>query len=180
MRLLFFSDIHGVPKALEKILEHAQVLQPDRFVILGDLLYHGPRNGVPTGYDPQRVAELLNTQQQMILAVRGNCDSEVDQMMLKFTILADFSEILTESRHFFLTHGHLWHEQNLPPLPSTTTFVQGHTHVPMIKKVSSSLTIFNPGSISLPKENWTPSFGFFNGEKLSIRHLATGEILLEE
>ena len=93
MKLLFFSDIHGVPAALEKLLDHADRLAPDKLLLLGDALYHGPRNGVPVDYDTSRTAALLNERADMLLAVRGNCDSEVDQMMLTFPILADFAEV---------------------------------------------------------------------------------------
>ena len=96
MKLLFFSDVHGVPGTLERLLEHADALKPDLMVLLGDALYHGPRNGVPGWYDPQKVADLLNEHREHILAVRGNCDADVDQFLLKFPIMADFSEILTE------------------------------------------------------------------------------------
>ncbi len=129
MKLLFFSDIHGVPENLEMLFRHVEKFSPDRMILLGDILYHGPRNGVPEHYDPTRVAELLNRRKDEILAVRGNCDTEVDQMMLEFPILGDFSEVLTESTHFFLTHGHHWNESHLPPIPSGTCFVQGHTHI---------------------------------------------------
>ena len=166
MKLLFFSDVHGVPSTLERLFEHADALQPDRMVLLGDALYHGPRNGVPGWYDPQRTADLLNSRREQILAVRGNCDADVDQFLLKFPIMADFSEILTENARFFVTHGHLWNECRLPPLGMGSVLAHGHTHVPELKRLECGLTIFNPGSVALPKGGSSRSFGFFDGEAL--------------
>lgn len=176
MKLLFFSDVHGVPQALEKLLAHADMLQPDKLVLLGDALYHGPRNGVPADYDTKHTADLLNQNSHRILAVRGNCDAEVDQMMLHFPIMAEYSEILTENARFFLTHGHHWNEDCLPPLPPGAILVHGHTHLPVLKKLENGITIFNPGSISLPKGGNPPTFGWFDGQELSLRLLENGEI----
>ena len=177
MKILFFSDVHGVPEALEKLLEHAETLKPDRLVLLGDALYHGPRNGVPADYDTARTAELLNAHRERILAVRGNCDAEVDQLMLAFPIMADFSELWTERSRFFLTHGHLWNENRLPPLVPGTVLVHGHTHLPVLKTLAGGVTIFNPGSIALPKGGFPPSFGWYDGTGLSLRKLSDGALL---
>ena len=180
MKLLFFSDVHGVPSSLERLFEHADALKPDQMVMLGDALYHGPRNGVPGWYDPQRTADLLNDRRTQILAVRGNCDADVDQFLLKFPILADFSEILTETRRFFLTHGHLWNAANVPPVPRGTVLAHGHTHIPELRVLPEGVTLFNPGSVSLPKRNNPPTFGFFDGEKLTVRRLEDGAVFLAE
>ncbi len=179
MKLLFFSDVHGVPSALKKLFEHADALHPDRMLLLGDALYHGPRNGVPDFYDPVEAADLLNARMEMILAVRGNCDSEVDQMMLRFPMMADYTQLDIPERRFFLTHGHLWNAHHLPPIGTGNVLAHGHTHVPGIARVGE-VTIFNPGSISLPKSGFMPTFGFFDGEKLSVRQLKNGEILFTE
>lgn len=176
MKILFFSDIHGVPATLQKTLEHADRLQPDRLILLGDALYHGPRNGVPGQYDPVKVAELLNHEKQRIIAVRGNCDSEVDQMMLEFPIMSDFAEIVTSNTRFFLTHGHLWNQEHLPPVPDQTIIAHGHTHIPTLKSLECGITIFNPGSISLPKNGHPPTFGWFDGRNLSIHRLDDGNL----
>ena len=106
MRLLFISDIHGVPSTLEAALDAAQPLGYDKIVLLGDLLYHGPRNGVPNFYDPVKVAKILNGLKDKIVAVRGNCDAEVDQMMFEFPMMSDYAIVETGSETFFLTHGH--------------------------------------------------------------------------
>ena len=170
MKLLFFSDVHGVPSTLERLFEHADELKPDLMVLLGDALYHGPRNGVPGWYDPQKTAALLNSRREQILAVRGNCDADVDQFLIKFPIMADFSEILTENARFFVTHGHLWNATNVPPVPRGTILAHGHTHIPELKRLECGLTIFNPGSVALPKGCSPRSFGYFDGQ--SLRHIS--------
>ena len=171
MRIVFFSDIHGVPSTVEKVLAHADRLHADRLVLLGDLLYHGPRNGVPGFYDPPKVAKLLNGQKERILAVRGNCDAEVDQMMLKFPIMSDYAELDVDNHRFFLTHGHLWNAENLPALAAGTILVHGHTHIPENRMLDCGIRIFNPGSISLPKQQTPQSFGFFDGNELTLHNL---------
>lgn len=166
MKVAFISDIHGVPSTLEAALKVIETLEPDRIVLLGDLLYHGPRNGVPDFYDPVKVAKILNGIKEKLLAVRGNCDAEVDQMMFEFPMMADYALLDAGTEQFFLTHGHLWNEWKLPPVGMGTVLAHGHTHVPEIKKLACGITIFNPGSISLPKGGSSRSFGFFDGNEL--------------
>lgn len=167
MKLIFISDIHGVPSTLEAALKAGETLGYDKIVLLGDLLYHGPRNGVPNFYDPVKVAEILNGLKDKIIAVRGNCDAEVDQMMFKFPMMADYAVIDAGKETFFCTHGHLWNEFALPPLGLGTVLAHGHTHIPELKTLECGLKIFNPGSVSLPKGGSDRSFGYFDGEKLS-------------
>lgn len=174
-KIMFISDIHGMASTLQKALAHADKLQIDQLVILGDILYHGPRNGVPSPYDPPLVAKMLNERKEQIIAIRGNCDAEVDQMMLEFPIMADYSELLCPEQRFFLTHGHLWNEENLPSIPANTVLAHGHTHIAKLKKLPNGITIFNPGSISLPKNTVIRTFGFFDGENLSVLELETGK-----
>ena len=112
--------------------------------------------------------------------MRGNCDADVDQFLIKFPIMADFSEILTENARFFVTHGHLWNAANVPPVPQGTILAHGHTHIPEIRPLPEGVTLFNPGSISLPKRNFPPTFGFFDGENLTVRRLEDGEILIRD
>jgi putative phosphoesterase len=166
MKILFLSDIHGVPSTLEQALAAAEPLAYDRIVLLGDLLYHGPRNGVPNFYDPVKVVSILNSLKDRITAVRGNCDAEVDQMMFEFPMMADYAILETQKDTFFLTHGHLWNEFKLPPIGMGTILAHGHTHVPELKKLECGLTVFNPGSISLPKGGSSKSFGFYDGSQL--------------
>jgi hypothetical protein len=168
MRILFLSDIHGVPSALEAALAAGDALGYDRIALLGDLLYHGPRNGVPNFYDPVKVAKMLNALKDRIVAVRGNCDAEVDQMMFEFPMMGDYAVLEADRETFFLTHGHLWNEWRLPPVGIGTVLAHGHTHVPELKKLECGMTIFNPGSVSLPKGGSSRSFGYFDGE--TLRH----------
>ena len=160
------SDIHGVPSALEAALAKADSLGYDRLVLLGDLLYHGPRNGVPDFYDPVKVAKLLNERKERILAVRGNCDAEVDQLMFEFPMMSDYAVLDAGNESFFLTHGHLWHERNLPPLGLGSVLAHGHTHIPELKQLEYGISIFNPGSVSLPKGGSARSIGYFDGTSL--------------
>ena len=166
MKILFLSDIHGVPSTLEQALATAAPLGYDRIVLLGDLLYHGPRNGVPSFYDPEKVAAILNGLKDKIVAVRGNCDAEVDQLMFEFPMMSDYSILDAGSETFFLTHGHLWNERILPPIGIGTVLAHGHTHVLELKKLECGLTIFNPGSVALPKGGSARSFGYFDGNTL--------------
>ena len=113
------------------------------------------------------VAKMLNVRKDRIVAVRGNCDAEVDQMMLEFPMMSDYAVLEAGSETFFLTHGHLWNENRLPPLGMGTVLAHGHTHVPELKRLGCGVTIFNPGSVSLPKGGSARSFGYFDGERLT-------------
>ena len=166
MKIVFMSDIHGVPSALKAALSAADSLGYDRLALLGDLLYHGPRNGVPNFYDPVEVAKTLNALKDKVVAVRGNCDAEVDQLMFEFPIMGDYAVLDAGKETFFLTHGHLWNEVRLPPLGMGTVLAHGHTHIPELKSLSCGLTIFNPGSVSLPKGGSSRSFGYYDGNEL--------------
>jgi putative phosphoesterase len=163
MKILFLSDIHGVPSTLEAALNKAGVLGFDKIVLLGDLLYHGPRNGVPDFYDPVKVANILNGLKDKIIAVRGNCDAEVDQMMVDFPIMEDYRVLEADGDKFFLTHGHLFNEYKLPPLGMGTVLCHGHTHIAENKLLQCGLRIFNPGSVSLPKGGQERQFGYWDG-----------------
>ena len=143
MRILFISDIHGVPSTLSAALEQGERLGYDRLVLLGDLLYHGPRNGVPDFYDTAKVADILNAHKDKILAVRGNCDSEVDQLLLEFPMMSDYAELDADGERFFLTHGHRWNEYALPPVGMGTVLAHGHTHIADKKKLPCGITIFH-------------------------------------
>ena len=166
MRILFISDIHGVPAALEAALAKGEALGYDRLALLGDYLYHGPRNGVPDLYDPPRVAQMLNALKEKIVAVRGNCDAEVDQMLLEFPITDDYRLLEADGHTFFLTHGHLYNETKIPPIGLADVLVHGHTHIAEKKTLPCGLTIFNPGSVALPKGGQPRRFGYWNGHEL--------------
>lgn len=167
MKILFLSDIHGVSSALERALEKGSELGFDRLVLLGDLMYHGPRNGVPDLYDPVKVAEILNSLSEQTIAVRGNCDAEVDQMLLKFPIMSDYSILDADGEKMFLTHGHIYNENRLPPMGAGTVLVHGHTHIAENRMLDCGMRIFNPGSVSLPKGGQERQFGYWDGERFS-------------
>lgn len=152
MKLFVASDIHGSEFYCRKMLEAFYTEKADKLIILGDILYHGPRNNLPKEYNPKAVIEMLNNEKKNIICVRGNCDTEVDQMVLDFPILADYTYVITETETLFLTHGHKYTTDNLPTLNEGDVFLYGHTHVPKYEKISSVHCI-NPGSVSIPKEN---------------------------
>lgn len=148
MKLLVASDIHGSAFYCRQLLQAVERENPDKVVLLGDLLYHGPRNDLPEEYDPKAVAEMLNSIKEKILSVRGNCEAEVDQMMLEFPVLGETLVIYWEGKDIYATHGH--HE--LPTLHEGITVLSGHTHVP--KDIEEDgVRYLNPGSVSIPKEN---------------------------
>jgi len=151
MKLLIASDIHGSAFWCGKLLELYKKEQPDRLILLGDLLYHGPRNDLPKGYAPKEVIEQLSPLAEKILAVRGNCEAEVDQMVLPFPCMADFSQLYAGDTLFYLTHGHHHNPENLPKLPDGTVFLSGHTHVKQDDMVGN-VRCMNPGSVSIPKD----------------------------
>ncbi len=151
MKLMIASDIHGSEYYCRKLIEAYKNEKADRLVLLGDILYHGPRNDLPEGYAPKQVIELLNGMKEKILCVRGNCDTEVDQMVLDFPILADYAVIPVKNRLIYVTHGHKYNENNLPPLACGDILLYGHTHVPKCTE-HENYVYLNPGSVSIPKE----------------------------
>lgn len=151
MKLVIASDIHGSAYWCQKLMEEIQKENPDRVILLGDLLYHGPRNDLPRDYAPKQVIPMLSGIREKIVAVRGNCEAEVDQMVLPFPCLADYAEILVDGQLFHLSHGHHQNPQNLPPLPEGSVFLFGHTHVKLDETVGG-IRCLNPGSVSIPKD----------------------------
>ena len=152
MKLLIASDIHGSETYCIKLLDAFKNENADRLLLLGDILYHGPRNDLPDGYAPKKVIELLNAIKDRIFCVRGNCDTEVDQMVLEFPILADYAVIPVGDNLIYATHGHNFNESNLPPLRKDDILLHGHTHIPKCIEHENYIYM-NPGSTSIPKEN---------------------------
>ena len=174
-RILFFSDSHGVFSALQALRTRIAADAPDIVCFLGDALYHGPRNGVPGYYDTQRAADELNAMAESIVAVRGNCDAEIDQLLLSFPMMGPCATVLAGGVRVFLSHGHVWGpDGQLPPLQAGTVVATGHTHVPTLRQVNG-VWCFNPGSISIPKGGSVPSYAILDGRELSLRRLADGE-----
>ena len=178
MKLMFASDIHGSLPAAERVLALFAESGARWLVILGDVLNHGPRNALPEGYAPAQVAERLNSVVERIIAVRGNCDSEVDQMLLHFPITAPWQQVLTEHQRLFLTHGHLYGPANLPPLAANDVLVYGHTHLPVAEK-RDEIFLFNPGSVSIPKGGFAASYGLLDGHKLQVLALNDQQVIAE-
>ena len=152
MKLMIASDIHGSAYYCEKMLEAFRKENAERLLLLGDLLYHGPRNDLPRDYAPKRVIELLNAYKNDILCVRGNCEAEVDQMVLEFPVLAEYAFVALEKGAIFMSHGHNFNESKLPPLHKGDILLNGHTHVPKCTE-HENFIYMNPGSTSIPKEN---------------------------
>ena len=157
MKLVIASDIHGSAYYCRKLLERLEEEKEDRLILLGDVLYHGPRNDLPKDYAPKEVIAMLNPLKEKILCVRGNCDTEVDQMVLEFPILADYGFLYEKGRMIFLTHGHVFNEKNLPMLGKGDILLHGHTHVPVCRE-HETYTYLNPGSVSIPKEESAHSY----------------------
>ena len=150
MKLLIASDLHGSSCFVEKLVQRIDAEQPDKILLLGDLLYHGPRNALPELYDTKAVAKYLNDRKNSLLCVRGNCDAEVDQMVLDFPILADYCILELDGHTLFATHGHRYNRQNLPPMGTGEILLHGHTHIPE-NGTCGEIRILNPGSVSIPK-----------------------------
>lgn len=178
MKILFASDIHGSASAMEKILNKLEQEKADRFVLLGDLLYHGPRNDLPDRYAPKEVFGMLNACAMKPLCVRGNCDAEVDQMVLEFPIMADYALLpLDGGRTAFVTHGHLFNIDNPPPHQPGDVLIHGHTHVHCAIPQEDYVYI-NPGSAALPKEGQLPSYMIYEDGVFTVKHLDSGDTLL--
>lgn len=152
LKFLIASDLHGSAYYTEKLLAAFAAEQADRLLLLGDILYHGPRNDLPRDYAPKEVIRLLTPLKDRILCVRGNCDTEVDQMVLPFPILADYAVIPVANRLVYCTHGHVYNNGHLPPLMPGDILLHGHTHVPRCD-VFDTHVYLNPGSVSIPKES---------------------------
>ena len=151
MKLVIASDIHGSAYWCGKLVELIEQEQPDKILLLGDLLYHGPRNDLPRDYAPKRVIPMLSAYRDKILAVRGNCEAEVDQMVLSFACMAPYALLCVDGVNFYLTHGHHENPDALPPLTSGSIFLSGHTHV-KLDEVRDGIRCVNPGSVSIPKD----------------------------
>ena len=163
MKLIIASDIHGSAYWCRKLLELVEREQPEKLILLGDLLYHGPRNDLPREYAPKAVIPMLSTLKDKIIAVRGNCEAEVDQMVLPFPCMADYSQLLVDGKIFHLTHGHHQSPEALPPLPTGSVFLSGHTHVKR-DEVIGGIRCLNPGSVSIPKDGSNSCLIYEDGE----------------
>ena len=168
MKLMIASDIHGSAYYCRKLLEAYKTEKAERLLLLGDILYHGPRNDLPKDYAPKEVIAMLNAMKNEILCVRGNCDTEVDQMVLEFPILADYAVIINGKRDIYATHGHIYNENNLPPIQEGDILIHGHTHV-LKAEQKEGYVLLNPGSVSIPKEGNPPTYAIFEDGVFTIK-----------
>lgn len=177
MKWFIASDIHGSAYYCEKLLEAYKKEGADKMLLLGDVLYHGPRNDLPEDYAPKKVIAMLNELENEILCVRGNCEAEVDQMVLNFPVLADYAILTVGKKMIFATHGHVYNNNNLPPLHKGDILLHGHTHVPVCEEHETHVYM-NPGSVSIPKEDSPHSYMILDGEKFEWKTL-DGEVYKE-
>ena len=180
MKLLIASDIHGDLDSLEKVLLAFEEEKADKLLFLGDLLYHGPRNDLPKTYNPKAVIALLNERRDDILAVRGNCDTEVDQMVLNFPILAEYCYLSLDGLSVFATHGHHFNTENPPALRKGEILLHGHTHVLKCIEFGDKNYYLNPGSAALPKENNPRSYMVYENSKFTVKDFDKNEIFSKQ
>ena len=170
MKLMIASDIHGSSYYCEKLLLAFRKEEPDRLLLLGDLLYHGPRNDLSKDYNPKEVIGMLNGIKESILCVRGNCEAEVDQQVLEFPILADYCIFHLQGRTMFATHGHQYNEENPPFLKKGDILLNGHTHVSR-RSEHKDFIYMNPGSVSMPKEDTTNGYILLEGSTFYLKSI---------
>lgn len=179
MKILIASDIHGSAYYCEELLKAFEREKAERLFLLGDILYHGPRNDLPRDYAPKSVIAMLNGIKDKIFCVRGNCDTEVDQMVLEFPVLGDYAVIPLENRVIYAAHGHVYNPDSPPPLCGGDILLNGHTHVPKCEDYAGFIYM-NPGSVSIPKENSPHSYMIFSGGTFEWKELETGETYLKK
>ena len=171
MKLVFVSDIHGSAYYTRMLPEIDKRENPERIVLLGDLLYHGPRNDLPRDYAPKEVISILNSMKQRFLCVRGNCEAEVDQMVLEFPVMADYMALWLDGRMAFVTHGHLYNLNQLPNLNKGDLLIHGHTHVQAFTPFGQDNWYINPGSASIPKEDNDHSYMTYEDGVFTIKSM---------
>lgn len=174
MKLMIASDIHGSAYYCRQLLEAFWRERADRLLLLGDILYHGPRNDLPRDYAPKEVIAMLNEMKDKIFCVRGNCDTEVDQMVLAFPILADYCILPFSDRLIYATHGHNHNLQALPPLQPGDILLHGHTHIPAWEAFGDGNLYLNPGSVSIPKSGSAHSYMVLEGNTAQWKSLDGG------
>ena len=181
MKLMIASDIHGCAPACRKLLDIFAASGADRLILLGDLLYHGPRNDLPEGYDPKAVIAMLSEHADRLFCVRGNCDTEVDQMVLPFPIMAETALLFVDGKTWFACHGHRSGANptanDLPKLPAGSVVLSGHTHIPVLETNDKGVTFLNPGSTSIPKGGFAASYALYEDGEFSVMGF-TGEKIL--
>ncbi len=180
MKLLIASDLHGSSSCIKKLFERADIEKVDKIFLLGDLLYHGPRNGLPVEYDTKVAMDLYNERADMITSVRGNCDSEVDLMVLKISMEAPHMILSLDGINIFATHGHYYNTGHLPPMESIDILLHGHTHIPVCEEIAEGKYYMNPGSVSIPKGGSEHSYMIYENRKFIWKTLDGKEYMSKE
>ena len=175
-KLIIASDIHGSAYWCRQLISAFKNEGAEKLLLLGDILYHGPRNDLPDEYSPKQVLATLNEHKDKITCVRGNCDSEVDQMVLEFPIMADFALLERGNATLFATHGHLYNEQTPPLLKKGDVLLNGHFHVPCARETENGAYYVNCGSVSLPKDGTPHSYILVEDNVFYFKDLETGGI----
>ena len=175
MKWMIASDLHGSAYWCRQLLEAFDREAADRLLLLGDILYHGPRNDLPRDYAPKEVLAMLNMRKDKIFCVRGNCDTEVDQMVLEFPILAEYCIVTSGSRLIYATHGHNHNLQKLPPLQPGDILLHGHTHIPAWESFGENNLYLNPGSVSIPKNDSVGGYMILEADRFTWKTLS-GEV----
>lgn len=178
MKYLIASDLHGSMTYCKSLLDRSEAESADKIILLGDILYHGPRNDLPNGYAPKEVIPALNSVADKLVCVRGNCDTEVDQTVLGFPILADYGVILLEGKNVWITHGHRYNKASPLPFANGDILLHGHTHVP-VNEDCGSFRYMNPGSLSIPKEGSVRSYMTYGDGLFEWKELDTGETYMQ-
>lgn len=179
MKLFIASDIHGDLESCELMIKAYREEKCDKLLILGDILYHGPRNDLPKTYNPKAVIALLNGMREELIAVRGNCDTEVDQMVLEFPILADYAYLELDRLYVLATHGHKFNLSSLPPMKRGEILLHGHTHVLRCEEFGDGNYYLNPGSVSLPKEGNPRTYMVYENRKFTVKDF-DGNVVIEK
>ena len=178
MRWMIASDIHGSALYCRQMLDRYEEENADRLILLGDLLYHGPRNDLPDEYNPKAVIEMLNARSTELLCVRGNCEAEVDQMVLSFPVMAEYALLPVGKQLIYMTHGHHANEDNPPPLKAGDILLHGHTHISACVD-HGTYTYINPGSVSIPKNSTPHSYMMFDGDLFQWKTVEDGIVFKE-
>ena len=179
MKFIIASDIHGDLNSANTLISVFNSEHADKLILLGDILYHGPRNDLPSTYNPKEVIKLLNAYKANIISVQGNCDAEVDQMVLDFDIMRKHRYVEADGLRFFVTHGHEFNDTTPPALSQGEILIHGHTHIPKCIKFGNDNYCLNPGSISVPKNGFKPSFMLYENRTFTIKTF-DGDIIFKE
>ena len=177
MKWMIASDLHGSVYWCEKMAERYREEGAGKLLLLGDILYHGPRNDLPKEYAPKKVIEILNGMKEELLCIRGNCDCEVDQMVLQFPILADYAALWLDDTMVWATHGHVYNKENCLPMKKGDVLLHGHTHIPAAEQFGDGFYYINPGSLSIPKAGSRNSYMILGGKTFTLKDAETGEEL---